>query len=85
MLKHMGIRAAEKHLSRVLVVNNKSRQIDNTQTILHWQKQALKKIQEMRGIKTKLKLRKKGGDLNIRFYSNEDLKMILQSLLDRHI
>lgn len=83
ILKNMGIRTAEKYLSQVLAVNNKLGRINGTQTALQWHKQALKKIQEMHGIKIKLNLHKRGGGLNIRFYSDEDLKMILQSLLDQ--
>ena len=82
ILKRMGIRAAENLLSQTAPINNKE-QTKKTHTVLLWQKQALKKIQETHGINVNLSFHKKGGNLNIRFYSEENLKFILQLLLDK--
>ncbi len=82
ILKRMGIRAAENLLSQTAPMNHQ-RQTKKTHTVLLWQKQALKKIQETHGININLSFHKTGGNLNIRFYSEENLKFILQLLLDQ--
>lgn len=75
--KNFSIREAEKYLSKkqLIVAKTPNSEISN------WQKQTLKKLQETKGIKATLNLKKQGGVLNIRFFSEEDLKSILDCLL----
>ena len=46
-----------------------------------WQTRALKKIQDKHGVKTSLKLKNKGGEICLRFYSDEELHYLMDLLL----
>ncbi len=75
-----GVREAEKILQKTKLkkVKSSSLALSNTPP---WCKQALKKIQEKHGIKTKLCFQKKGGVLLLRFYSEKELKFLLNFFL----
>ena len=49
--------------------------------VKNWQKQALKKIQEVHGVKSTLRFKKKGGEFCLRFFSEEELRHLMNILL----
>lgn len=75
---NFGVREAEKFLQA-------QRQCKNEKPVImrspSWQTQALKKIQDKHGVKTSLKFKNKGGELCLRFYSNEELHYLMDLLL----
>ena len=79
ILKNFSVKQAENFL------NQQSRQENKNPSLSHqpagWQKEVLKKIQTKLGVKTTLSLKKKGGELKLCFYSEEELKHIMDLLL----
>ena len=70
-----GVREAQNLLS------GKKRKSTKTKKQKLWQTQALNKIQSDQGIKAKLKFQKKGGELRLRFFSDEELRHLMDLLL----
>ena len=77
---NLGVREAEKFLQSQTKTKNK-KSIHTPDKSPTWQKQALKKIQDKHGTKTSLKFKKKGGELCLRFYSDEELHYLMDLLL----
>ncbi len=77
---NLGVREAEKFLQSQIKYKNK-KSIHTSDKSPTWQKQTLKKIQDKHGVKTSLRFKKKGGELCLRFYSNEELHYLMDLLL----
>ena len=73
----IGVREAQKLLSqgRSKKVAGKARQIKS------WQSQAMNKIQDIHGVKSALRFKKKGGELCLRFFSDEELHHLMDVLI----
>ncbi|MDE0518853.1 MAG: ParB/RepB/Spo0J family partition protein [Bdellovibrionales bacterium] len=79
-VKHKtSVRGAQK----LLFQKKSERKIKKVQEPAPWQVQAVKKIQDIHGMKTSLQFKKKGGDLCLRFFSDEQLRYIIDILLRR--
>ena len=76
---NLGVREAEKFLQSQTKKSKKIIPISDKSST--WQKQALKKIQDKHGTKISLKFKKKGGELCLRFYSDEELHYLMDLLL----
>ena len=77
---NLGVREAERFLQKQKKYKNK-KTAHTPEKSPTWQKQTLKKIQDKHGIKTDLKFKKKGGELRLRFYSDEELHYLMDLLL----
>ena len=75
---NFGVREAEKFLQAQRKCKNNNPVVMKSPT---WQVQTLKKIQDKHGVKTSLKLKKKGGEICLRFYSDEELHYLMDLLL----
>ncbi len=71
-----GVREAQS-----LLAGKKRKSADRTKKQKLWQTQALNKIQSTQGVKAKLKFQKKGGELRLRFFSDEELRHLMDLLL----
>ena len=72
-----SVREAQK---RLLSGKLKKRKKENQQQ-KSWQTQAIEKIQDLHGVKTSLHFKKKGGDFSLRFFSDEQLRYLMDILL----
>ncbi len=72
-----GVREAQKLLS----CRQSKRSVNESQKQKPWQNQAISKIQEVHGIKSRLQFKKNGGELCLRFFSEEELKRLMDLLL----
>ncbi|MDE0120098.1 MAG: ParB/RepB/Spo0J family partition protein [Bdellovibrionales bacterium] len=80
-VKHKtGVREAQKLLSQKKP--NKRRK-KAQESLPPWQTQAIRKIQDLHGVTPSLQFKKKGGDLCLRFFSDEQLRYIIDTLLRR--
>ncbi len=75
-LKKMGVQEAQKFLLRKKKQEKKSPQ-DQKISLSSQEMHLLKKIQDLHGVKSSLQLKKKGGELRLRFYSKEELNYLL--------
>lgn len=73
----IGVRTAQKLLSQ----NSLTRIKSNEQPLKSWQNQAINKIQEIHGVKTSIQLKKKGGKLILRFFSDKELHYLMDILV----
>ena len=72
-----GARKAQKLLSQKVLKKNSL----TKQEIKSWQKQAISNIQELHGIKSLIRFKKKGGELCLRFFSEKELHYLIDILL----
>lgn len=72
-----GVRAAQTILSQHKLGKVKNK----TQPLEDWQSQSLSKIQDIHGFKTSLCFKKKGGELSLRFFSNKELRYLMDILV----
>lgn len=72
-----GVRKAQKLLSQVQASSKA------LQHIKSWQSQAINKIQDIHGVKSSLRFKKKGGELCLRFFSDEQLQYLMDVLIRR--
>lgn len=69
-----GVRKAQQLLSKVKSSPKK-------QCSKAWQQQALNKIRDIHGVKSSLRFKKKGGELCLRFFSDEQLRYLMDILI----
>ena len=74
---NLGVREAEKVLNKGF----RAKKPLLTAQIPDWAEQAVKKIQDKHGVKVSLKLKRRGGDISLRFYSDEELHYLMDRLL----
>ena len=73
-----GVRQAQKLLSQ----SKKPKRMEyKSQHKKNWQTQAINKIQDSYGVKSYLRFRKTGGELCLRFFSEEELRSLMETLL----
>ena len=72
-----GVRKAQKLLSSVQSSSKAPQQAKS------WQSQAMNKIQDIHGVKSSLRFKKKGGELCLRFFSDEQLHYLMDVLVRR--
>ena len=75
---NIGVREAEKRLSPQ-IPSAKPAHINPSPPL--WSAGAAKKIQDKHNVKARISFQKKGGELALRFYSDEELKFLLDLLL----
>ena len=73
--KKAGVRQAERMFS------NRSSKARPVKALKPWQTQALNKIRDLQGVKATLRLQKTGGELCLRFFSEEELSQLMDLLL----
>ncbi len=71
-----GVREAQSLLSQ-----KKKKPASGIRKQIPWQTQAIDQIQNVHGVKSRLSFKKKGGELCLRFFSEEELKHIMDLLL----
>ena len=76
----VGVREAQNLLSKAAQVNNKKR-VSKPVGKESWQGQAMNKIQDIYGVKSSLRWKKKGGELCLRFFSDEQLRHLMDILV----
>lgn len=76
---NVGAREAQKLLSQKNL-NKKTTSITKQKNET-WQNQALSKIQHLHGIRSSLFFKKRGGELRLRFFSEEELHYLMDLLL----
>lgn len=72
----IGVREAQSLLSQ-----EKKKPRKGTKKQILWQTQAMNQIQNVHGIKSRLSFRKKGGEFCLRYFSEPELKRIMDLLL----
>ena len=76
----VGVREAQSLLSKAAKINKKKR-VSKPIGGEDWQGQAMNKIQDIYGVKSSLRWKKKGGELCLRFFSDEQLRNLIDILV----
>lgn len=76
----VGVRKAQNLLSKAAKVDNNKR-VSKPIGKEGWQGQAMNKIQDIYGVKSSLRWKKKGGELCLRFFSEEQLRRLMDILV----
>ena len=76
----VSVREAQNLLSREAVKIEK-KVVSKPTGVEDWQGQAMNKIQDIYGVKSSLRWKKKGGELCLRFFSDEQLRNLMDILV----
>jgi len=83
-VKHkIGVRDAQKLLDKKKKKTSNSSKINSKekQSEKPWQKEALNKIRDLHGVGGSVRFKKKGGELCLRFFTEDKLRLIMNLLL----